>query len=60
MAVMKQFGDIVATLAHDGKPLAGDGAEFRAARFEPAVDRGLVSYGAVESEKSCHESAYDA
>jgi hypothetical protein len=52
MAVVQELGNILAAVAHPGEPLTRNRCEPGAARFEPPVNPGVVSLGAIESEKA--------
>lgn len=56
VTVVQEFGDVVATAAHDLEPLFRNDREIGPARLEPPVDLGQASDRTVESEEAGHGS----
>lgn len=50
-AVVEEFADLVAAIAHDFEPLAGDGAEWAGVALEPGGDGGIAFEGAIKAEE---------
>ncbi|HEU0067918.1 MAG TPA: hypothetical protein VFQ26_01480 [Nitrospiraceae bacterium] len=54
VAVVQELGNVFATAAHLREPRPGDFGKFRAACVKPPVYLRLMSYRAIEPEKTGH------